>query len=137
MFIQVREFLTPDNYLLSIKDKLRPFFDPKNVTFKGILKGLNDGNIIDRNLKDSLYLEKYHITKIDPVTKITVADIGGSLQYTDGSGGGSTTCIPRLIFPIHYASGEWKHLRDGYIEWNYNNTKETNYIRELRFFPTN
>jgi len=95
-----------------------------------------EGNIIDRNLNDSLYLEKYHITKIDPVTKITVADIGGSLQYTDGNGGGSTTCVPRLIFPIHYASGEWKHLRDGFIEWNYNNTKESNYIRELRFFTT-
>lgn len=48
LFIQVREFITPDNYLISIKDKLKPFFDPKNVTFKGILKGLNDGNIIDK-----------------------------------------------------------------------------------------
>ena len=96
-----------------------------------------DGNIIDRNLKESLYLEKYHITKIDPITKQTVADIGGILQYTDGNGGGSTTCVPRLIFPIHYASGEWKNLRDGYIEWNYDNRKETNYRRELRFFLAN
>lgn len=125
-----------------LTDKNCSPIDGMYITIQGIrtpndtnaLQTDRDGNIIDRNLKDSLYLEKYHITKIDPVTKITVADIGGSLQYTDGNGGGSTTCIPRLIFPIHYASGEWKYLRDGYIEWNYNNTKETNYLRELRFF---
>jgi Zn-dependent peptidase ImmA (M78 family) len=33
---------------VSIKDKLRPFFDPKIVTFNGILKKLNNGNIIDK-----------------------------------------------------------------------------------------
>lgn len=48
LFVQVREFITPDDYLMTIKNKLRPFFDPKKVTFKGILKGLNDGNIIDK-----------------------------------------------------------------------------------------
>ena len=93
-----------------------------------------NGNIIDRNIKDPLFMEKYHITKIDPNTKRSVAQLGGNLQYTDGSGTGSTTCIPRLIFPIHYASGEWSHLQNGYIEWNYDNRKETDYKRELRFF---
>jgi len=48
LFIQVREFITPDNYLISIQDKLHPFFDPNKVKFKGILKELNDGNIIDK-----------------------------------------------------------------------------------------
>lgn len=129
----------------SITDKNCSPIDGMYITIEGFrtpndknaLQKDRDGNPIDRNLKDSLYFEKYHITKIDRVTKQTVADIGGSLQYTDGDGRGSTTCIPRLIFPIHYASGEWKNLRDGYIEWNYNNTKETNYIRELRFFTAN
>ena len=93
-----------------------------------------NGNTIDRNIKDPLFMEKYHITKIDPNTKRSVAQLGGNLQYTDGSGTGSTTCIPRLIFPIHYASGEWSHLQNGYIEWNYDNKKETDYRRELRFF---
>lgn len=126
----------------SITDKNCSPIDGMYITIEGFrtpndknaLQKDRDGKIIDRNLKDSLYLEKYKITKIDRVTKQTVADIGGSLQYTDGSGSGPTTCIPRLNFPIHYASGEWKHLRDGYIEWNYDNSKETNYIRELRFF---
>ena len=101
---------------------------------KNALQTDKDGNIIDRNLKDSLYMEKYHITKIDPITKRSVAQLGGNLQYTDGSGTGATTCIPRLIFPIHYASGEWTPLEKGYIEWNYDNKKETDYKRELRFF---
>jgi hypothetical protein len=101
---------------------------------KNALQTDKDGNIIDRNLKDSLYMEKYHITKIDPITKRSVAQLGGNLQYTDGNGKGSTTCIPRLIFPIHYASGEWAPLENGYIEWNYDNKKETDYKRELRFF---
>jgi hypothetical protein len=93
-----------------------------------------EGKIIDRNLKDSLYREIYQITKIDPITKVTLAQLGGRLQYTDGSGTGSTTCLERLIFPINSASGEWTPLQNGYIEWNYNNKKETNYKRELRFF---
>ena len=101
---------------------------------KNALQTDKDGKIIDRNLKDSLYMEKYHITKIDPSTKRSVAQLGGNLQYTDGSGTGATTCIPRLIFPIHYASGEWAPLENGYIEWNYDNKKETDYKRELRFF---
>ena len=96
-----------------------------------------DGNIIDRNLKDSLYMEKYHITKIDPITKRSVAQLGGNLQYTDGGGTGATTCIPRLIFPIHYALGAWKFLKNGHIEWNYDNSKDSNYKRELRFFTKN
>ena len=103
---------------------------------KNALQTDKDGNIIDRNLKDSLYMEKYHITKIDPITKRSVAQLGGKLQYTDGNGTGSTTCIPRLIFPIHYASGEWGPLQNGYIEWNYDNKKETDYKRELRFFTS-
>ena len=103
---------------------------------KNALQTDRDGNIIDRNLNDSLYMEKYHITKIDPITKRSVAQLGGNLQYTDGSGTGATTCIPRLIFPIHYASGEWAPLQNGYIEWNYDNKKETNYKRELRFFTS-
>ena len=103
---------------------------------KNALQTDKDGNIIDRNLKDSLYMEKYHITKIDPITKRSVAQLGGNLQYTDGSGTGATTCIPRLIFPIHYASGEWAPLQNGYIEWNYDNKKETDYKRELRFFTS-
>ena len=81
-------------------------------------------------------MEKYHITKIDPITKRSVAQLGGKLQYTDGNGTGSTTCIQRLIFPIHYASGEWGPLQNGYIEWNYDNKKETDYKRELRFFTS-
>ena len=48
LFVQVREFITPDNYLINIKNKLRPYFDPENVKFKGILTGLNGSNIIDR-----------------------------------------------------------------------------------------
>jgi hypothetical protein len=95
-----------------------------------------EGKIIDRNLKDSLYREIYQITKIDPITKVTLAQLGGRLQYTDGSGTGSTTCLERLIFPINSASGEWARLQNGYIEWNYNNKKETNYKRELRFFTS-
>ena len=82
-------------------------------------------------------MEKYHITKIDPITKRSVAQLGGNLQYTDGGGTGATTCIPRLIFPIHYALGAWKFLKNGHIEWNYDNSKDSNYKRELRFFTKN
>ena len=50
---------------------------------KNALQTDKEGNIIDRNIKDPLFMEKYHITKIDPKTKLSVAQLGGNLQYTD------------------------------------------------------
>lgn len=81
---------------------------------------------IVRDLK-RMYLEEYEITKIDDNGK-NIGALSGQLHYQD-EGTGTTTTVPRLIFPISDATGVWSKYKGGHIDWTYDNTE--NYLRTL------
>jgi hypothetical protein len=89
-----------------------------------------DGNIIKRDVK-RMYLEEYEITKLDE-NGINIGGLSGQLHYQDG-GSGTTTSVPRLFFPISHAYGIYENYKNGYIDWNYDNTGL--YLRKLIVNP--
>jgi hypothetical protein len=77
------------------------------------------GNIVVRDLK-RMYYEEYEVTSLDDKDNV-IGSFGGQLHYVD-SGDGTATQVPRLTFPITYATGIWKEYSGGYIDWKYFNT---------------
>lgn len=90
----------------------------------------NNGNIIQKDLR-RMYLEEYTITKFDD-NGVNIGGISGQLHYRD-EGSGTATSVSKLIFPIYNAYGIWENYKNGYIDWNYDNSGL--YLRKLIVNP--
>lgn len=90
----------------------------------------NNGKIIQRDLR-RMYLETFEITRVDD-NGVSIGGMSGQLHYRD-EGSGTATSAPKLVFPISHAYGIWENYKNGYIDWNYENSGL--YLRRLVVNP--